>query len=171
MSKVKEFLKDSGRRRTTLALSAVIFIMLLIISGVVFLHGTQSNDTTIASPSETATTSPYTSNEDSDDSSSGTDGLSTDQEEAISSFDWDSLKGEKLSNAYSLLSNSGIKRSELTVNTVTSDGKMVFNEGNWTITSVEFTKPNTVLFHLNHDTTGSAAVGSVLSDIRESAGL
>ena len=67
-------------------------------------------------------------------------------------YDWDSLKGKKLSNAYALLDNAGIDISALNVSTVSNDGKTVLNRSRWTITDVSFTKPDKVLFTLHHDT-------------------
>lgn len=68
------------------------------------------------------------------------------------SFDWDSLTGERLSNAYQILEHAGLKRgSNLNVNTVTDDGKYVIMPSNWIITSIEHEQgTESVLIHLKH---------------------
>lgn len=75
------------------------------------------------------------------------------------SFDWGSLTGERLSNAYQILEHAGLKRgSNLNVNTVTDDGKYAIIPSNWIITSIEHEQgTESVLIHLKHAENGSNA--------------
>ncbi|MDD6373958.1 MAG: hypothetical protein PUF97_05740 [Bifidobacteriaceae bacterium] len=78
----------------------------------------------------------------------------------LDDFDWDSLEGMKLSNAYATLEYNGIDRSDLAVSYFTDDGQTVVSDANWTVTKVE-RNGNKVMFHLTHD---SNSIGSIDPD-------
>lgn len=101
------------------------------------------------------TTSPAEQTLDAPVATSEPDNHKTDAD----SFDWGSLTGERLSNAYQILEHVGLKRgSNLNVNTVTDDGKYVIMPSNWIITSIEHEQgTESVLIHLKHAQDGSNA--------------
>lgn len=74
------------------------------------------------------------------------------QATSLNDFDWQSLVGEKLSNAYSVMKYNGIDRDDVAISLVTNDGTRVVAGANWTVESVE-RKGDALLFHLHHDVT------------------
>lgn len=76
---------------------------------------------------------------------------------AAAEFDYGTLVGEKLSNAYALLKHAGIDTggSDPSIAVVTSDGKQVVNAANWTVSEASYTEAtNAMLLKVDHDGEG-----------------
>lgn len=68
----------------------------------------------------------------------------------VDTFNWDSLVGQNLSNAYALLRHNGIDRyNDIHVDYVTDDGSPMFIESQWVISKID-KKDNNILFYLKH---------------------
>lgn len=108
-------------------------------------------------PDQITTQAPVTTSEPADDTSQST------SINAIEDFDWESLVGEKLSNAYSIMDYNGIDHESMSINIVTDDGKHVVANANWTVESVE-RKGDAILFHVRHDVTEDGRTPLALPD-------
>ena len=64
-------------------------------------------------------------------------------------FDWDSLKGQKLSNAYELMRYHRLDPSRFDISIITNTGGRVLLDSNWTVDSVEYSGDKRLLFHVS----------------------
>ena len=75
-------------------------------------------------------------------------------------FDWDSLKGQKLSNAYQIMKYNQIDPLKMDISIVTDTGEHVIIQSNWTVDSVEYDGNRHVLFHVTKDKNASSLPSS-----------
>lgn len=66
-------------------------------------------------------------------------------------FDWDSLKGQKLSNAYQIMKYNQIDPLKMDISIVTDTGEHVIIQSNWIVNSVEYDGNKHILFHVTKD--------------------
>lgn len=81
-------------------------------------------------------------------------GSSASSASPAATFDYASLVGERLSNAYALMERAGLdpRGGDPDVSVITSDGKRVVNESNWTVTEASYVaKTNTVSLSVDHE--------------------
>ena len=74
--------------------------------------------------------------------------------QAAAQFDYGTIVGEKLSNAYALLQHAGVDTggSDPSISVITSDGKRVVNAANWTVTEASYEQAtNAMLLKVTHD--------------------
>lgn len=108
--------------------------------------GTSSavNDTPSVSSSATAPSSKSDRKSD-EESNAGND----DFMKRAAAFDWDSLKGQKLSNAYELMRYDRLDPSEFDISIITNTGGRVLLASNWTVDSVKYSGDKRLLFHVS----------------------
>lgn len=66
-------------------------------------------------------------------------------------FDWDSLKGQKLSNAYQIMKYNQIDPLKMDISIVTDTGEHAIIQSNWIVNSVEYDGNKHILFHVTKD--------------------
>lgn len=71
-------------------------------------------------------------------------------------FDWDSLKGQKLSNAYQIMKYNQIDPLKMDISIVTDTGEHAIIQSNWTVDSVEYDGNKHILFHVIKDKNASS---------------
>lgn len=71
-------------------------------------------------------------------------------------FDWDSLKGQKLSNAYQIMKYNQIDPLKMDISIVTDTGEHAIIQSNWTVDSVEYDGNKHILFHVTKDKNASS---------------
>lgn len=75
-------------------------------------------------------------------------------------FDWDSLKGQKLSNAYQIMKYNQIDPLKMDISIVTNTGEHAIIQSNWTVDSVEYDGNRHILFHVTKDKNASSLPSS-----------
>lgn len=71
-------------------------------------------------------------------------------------FDWDSLKGQKLSNAYQIMKYNQIDPLKMDISIVTDTGEHAIIQSNWTVDSVDYDGNKHILFHVIKDKNASS---------------
>lgn len=71
-------------------------------------------------------------------------------------FDWDSLKGQKLSNAYQIMKYNQIDPLKMDISIVTDTGEHAIIQSNWTVDSVDYDGNKHILFHVTKDKNASS---------------
>lgn len=76
--------------------------------------------------------------------------------ERAKAFDWDSLKGQKLSNAYQIMKYNQIDPLKMDISIVTDTGEHAIIQSNWTVDSVDYDGNKHILFHVTKDKNASS---------------
>lgn len=129
-------------------IAIILFITIPTVSNL-----TKPVRTTPVSETPVSTTAPSESNTDANKNDNN-DNATTDNvssEQAAETFDWSSLNGQKLSNAYQLMKYNGISRYDLKISLITNDGKYVLNDSNWTVLSAQYNGNGRLLINVKHD--------------------
>lgn len=71
-------------------------------------------------------------------------------------FDWDSLKGQKLSNAYQIMKYNQIDPLKMDISIVTDTGEHAIIQSNWTVDSVDYDGNRHIMFHVTKDKNASS---------------
>lgn len=94
-----------------------------------------------------------------DNASNDGNALPQDVKAKADSFDWSSLDGQRLSNAYALMDNAGLNQRHFKTNIVTDNGKYVIMPSNWTVESVDYNASNgSLLFHVRYENGTSSQI-------------
>lgn len=164
----EETMNDYNSRngiKKNIVISFVIAVVLLL-GGLFFIHvhnvRNETNQKISSSIRSTPSAGASPTTDDGDTSSPSAS--------LISTYDWSQLKGQKLSNAYKIIHHDGISITDINITILTNDGKQVINPANWSITDISFSKPDKVLIHAHHDSTGGNetksgdTIGSVIGN-------
>lgn len=71
-------------------------------------------------------------------------------------FDWDSLKGQKLSNAYQIMKYNQIDPLKMDISIVTDTGEHAIIQSNWIVDSVDYDGNKHIMFHVIKDKNASS---------------